>query len=113
MSFAMSLTVEIYPVMPTRPCSFCLCLQGGSVFADFDTDGSDSVSLHRISFDGFGCCRVDGLATKMNHADSKLLLDSVASGRIETAEVEDALLRYFRDNSNVIWDDALSHHELL
>src|SRR5579871_6352723 len=36
--FTMSITVQLYPVMPSRPCSFCLSLQGGSVFADFDKD---------------------------------------------------------------------------
>jgi hypothetical protein len=109
----MSFTVVTSSVMPTRPCSFCLSLQGGSVFADFDADDSDIVALRRISFDGFGCCRVEGLTSKMSCDDSRVLLDAVALDQLETSNVEDVLRRYFRDNTNVIWDDALVRHELL
>jgi hypothetical protein len=110
----MSIAASTYPpMMPTRPCSFCLCLQGGSVFADFDTDESEIVSLRRISFDGFGCCSVDGQTTKMSSDDSRILLSAIASGQLETAPVDAALRRYFAENSNVIWDDALTEHELL
>jgi hypothetical protein len=110
----MSIAVSTYPaMMPTRPCSFCLCLQGGSVFADFDTDDSEIVSLRRISFDGFGCCSVDGKTTRMTQDDSMLLLGAVASGQLETPSVDNALRRYFRANSGVIWDDALVEHELI
>jgi hypothetical protein len=30
--------IALYPPMPTRPCRFCLSLQGDSVFADFEVD---------------------------------------------------------------------------
>src|SRR4051794_32875400 len=109
----MSVAVETYPVMPTRPCSFCLCLQGGSVFADFDTDDAHIVSLRRISFDGYGCCSVGDSITKMSLADSRLLLDAIACGELATVEVEGVLRRYFRENKDVIWSDALAEHDLL
>lgn len=109
----MSIAVETYPVMPTRPCSFCLCLQGGSVFADFDTDDADLISLRRISFDGYGCCRVGESITKMSSGDSQVLLDSIARGELESVAVEQVLRRYFRENKDVIWSDALAEHGLL
>ena len=109
----MSISVEIYPVMPTRPCSFCLCLQGGSVFADFDTDDGEIVTLRRISFDGYGCCRVEGASTKMSSDDSRLLLEAIACGKTESVQVEAVLHRYFRENKDVIWSDALAEHDLL
>ncbi len=83
------------------------------MFADFDTDDSDVVALRRISFDGFGCCRVEGLTSKMSCDDSRVLLDAVSLDQLEAANVEDVLRRYFRDNKNVIWVDALSRHDLL
>jgi len=83
----MSIAVETYPVMPTRPCSFCLCLQGGSVFADFDTDDVSIISLRRISFDGYGSCEVES-TTRMSSADSRLLLDAIARGELESVQVE-------------------------
>lgn len=109
----MSIAIQTYPVMPTRPCSFCLSLQGGSVFADFDTNDADSISLRRISFDGYGCCKVGGSITTMSSADSRLLLDAIARDSLESVEVEEVLRRYFRQNKDVIWSDALAEHDLL
>jgi len=109
----MSIAVEVFPVMPTRPCSFCLSLQGGSVFADFDTDEADLISLRRISFDGFGCCRIEGPIAKMSSEDSRVLLDGIFKGELRGEQVEDALQRYFRTNSCLIWNDALAAHDLL
>jgi hypothetical protein len=109
----MNIVVETFPVMPTRPCSFCFSLQCGSVFADFDTDDQELISLRRISFDGFGCCRIETPITKMSSGDSRLLLDAIAQGDVGGEMVQDVLRRYFRANFGVIWDDALTGHELL
>jgi hypothetical protein len=109
----MSLIVETFPVMPTRPCSFCLSLQGGSVFADFDTDDTGIISLRRISFDSFGCCQAGGSVTKMSSGDSSLLLDAIARGELGSTQVEEMLRKYFRANKDVIWSDALAEHGLL
>lgn len=108
----MSITVETFPVMPTRPCSFCLSLQGGSVLADFDTDDTGTVSIRRISFDGYGCCHVKS-ATRMSAGDSRLLLEAIACGELESVQVEEVLRRYFRRSKDVIWSDALAEHDLL
>jgi len=88
-------------------------LQGGSVFADFDTNDADIISLRRISFDGYGCCEVGGPITKMSSGDSRLLLDAIARGELESVEVVEVLRRYFRENKDVIWSDALAEHDLL
>ncbi len=109
----MNLAVQKYPVMPTRPCSFCLSLQGGSVFADFDTDDANLVSLRRISFDGFGCCHPKEATSKMNSDASHSLLKALANGELETPLIEDILRKYFRENADVIWSDALTEHDLL
>lgn len=107
------MTIETSPVSPTRPCSFCLCLQGGSVFADFDTDDADIISLRRISFDGFGCCQTGDSITRMSSSDSRLLLDAIARVELGSVQVEETLRRYFRENKDVIWNDALTEHDLL
>lgn len=99
--------------MPARPCSFCLCLQGGSVFADFDADGAGIVWLRRISFDGYGCCDAGSSVTRMSAADSRLLLQAVCESDFSSARIEEALRSYFRENRKVIWCDALAAHDLL
>jgi hypothetical protein len=108
-----SMEVELFPTMPTRPCSFCLSFQGGSVFADFDTDDANIISLRRISFDGYGCCEVGESITRMSSGDSRLLLDAIARGELGTVQVEETLRKYFRENKDVIWSDALAEHDLL
>ncbi|HSI37422.1 MAG: hypothetical protein ACAI43_00515 [Phycisphaerae bacterium] len=99
--------------MPTRPCAFCLCLQEGSVFADFDVDDAGVVSLRRISFDGYGCCRLGGDATMMSSDDSRLLVEAVRRGDLGGEQVERVLRTYIRANADVIWRDALEDNELL
>ena len=113
MLLTMSIAIQTYAVMPTRPCSFCLSLQGGSVFADFEADDAGIISLRRISFDGYGCCRVGESIRKMSPGDSGLLLSAVAHDQLESGEIEEILRRYFRVNDDVIWSDALTEHDLL
>lgn len=99
--------------MPTRPCRFCLSLQGDRVFADFDVDDCGHVFLRRISFDCFGCCNIEEAIGKMNLHDSGALLRAVERDSVADPELSDLLLRYFRENQDVIWSDALIYHGLL
>lgn len=107
---SMSFEVQVYPTMPTRPCRFCLSLQGGSVFADFDVDEEGHAFLRRISFDGYGCCH--GEFKKLGLDDSRLLIGAVERGALGDPKVEDMLRSYFQDNTDIIWSEALVSHEL-
>lgn len=108
-----SFAIETDPMLPTRPCSFCLSLHGGSVFADFDKDDAGIVSLLRISYDGFGCCTPQEPVTRMNAVDSRVLLNAVDRHEISSVQVEEVLRRYFRENKDVLWSDALLEQELI
>lgn len=94
---------------PFRPCRFCLSLQSGSVFADFEVDDG-LVYAVRVSFDGFGSCTPAEIA-RMDATDSVDLLAMVESG--ELAGAERILRRYFQQVRDVIWADALERHDLL
>jgi len=107
----MPILVDIYPTMPSRPCRFCLSLQGGGVFADFDVDDEGHAFLQRISFDGYGCCR--GEFKKMCIDDSRILVSAVGRGATGGPRIEALLRTYFQENADVIWRDALITHELL
>ena len=98
---------------PTRPCRFSLGLQADSVFADFDVDSVDRVFLRRISFDGYGCCTAPDTIRRMSVDESRTLLESVCRDAIEDSKVEVILRSYFRENADVLWEDALSEHDLL
>jgi hypothetical protein len=97
----------------TRPCSFCLCLEGGSVFADFDVDTVGRAYLVRISFDGYGCCATDGKVTRLPLDESHTLVKLIDTDHVNCDEVRDILYRYFDQNKNVIWREALEEHALL
>src|SRR5262249_40994833 len=76
-----TMDIEIQlPMRPTRPCHFCLCLQGGSVFADFDVDPDGRVFAVRVSFDGYGCCAAPTHVDRMSMRDSEVLLAIVQRG---------------------------------
>lgn len=108
----MSIAVQTFPVLPTRLYSFCLCLQGGSAFADFDTDDADIISPRRISCDGKGSCEAES-GPKMSSGDSRLLRDAIARSELESVQVGEVLRRYIRKSMNVIWNDALAEPDLL
>lgn len=105
----MAVLIENYP--PFRECRFCLSLQEGSVFADFDIDEEGRVFLLRISFDGYGCC--SGGFKKMSRDDSGIVIAAVDRGIVDDPKVEASLRAYFEQNSDVIWSDALARHELV
>jgi hypothetical protein len=90
-----------------------LCLQGGSVFADFDIDSDGRIILVRISFDGYGCCVTDGRVTRLPLDESHTLVKLIDTDDIDSDEIREILYRYFNQNKNVIWRDALEEHELL
>ncbi|SRR6185312_5341044 len=97
----------------TRPCRFCLCLQGGSVFADFDVDSEGRAHIVRISFDGYGCCATAGKVSRLSIEDSRALIEGIDSDEVNCDEVSRILYRYLDQNKDVIWRDALAEHELL
>lgn len=83
------------------------------VFADFDSDGEARVALRRVSFDGYGCYETNGECTKMSVEDSERLIHAVHLNDVNTKDIRDMLLRYFADNSTLVWRDALMEHRLI
>lgn len=98
---------------PSRPSRYCLSLQDDSVFADFDLDDNGRIFLLRISFDGYGCCPTAESARAMSTEDSNEFVSLIESDGVNTSEMRSILSRYFSENSDVIWKDALMEHELI
>ena len=113
---SMSIEVSIHRWQTdTRPCDFSLYLETvrGAVFADFDSHGGTCVTLRRVSFDGYGCCRTENGCSKMNSDDSIVLVEAIREDDVNNDIVRGILLRYFAENSDTIWRDALEDHQLL
>ena len=98
---------------PVRQSRYCLGLQDGSVFADFDLDDQGCAFLLRISFDGYGCCRTAGKASTMSSEVSERLVHLIEADDVASGELAAILSTYFQENSDVIWKDALEEHDLL
>ena len=98
---------------PSRPSRYCLGLQDDSVFADFDVNDDGGVFLVPISFDGYGCCNTSGKASAMSLDTSKALIRLVEADDVASGELATLLSKYFRENDDVIWKDALEEHHLL
>jgi len=113
----MSIHIRRVERTSTRPCRFSLCLQNGSVYADFDVDGKGRVFLVRISFDGYGCCDTKEDIEVMNAVDSLVLIDAIDRSTIDSVldseEIGEMLCSYFLENKKVIWLDALKEHSLM
>ena len=107
------IAIRIASPMPTRPCRFCLALQDDSVFADFDVDSEGHAFLVRISFDGYGCCRCEADVRRMSSDDTHIFIEAIDRRELGEDGLQKTLLRYFRENSDVIWSDALETHGLL
>ncbi|MEM7339381.1 MAG: hypothetical protein AAF467_12085 [Actinomycetota bacterium] len=112
------MSFEIHPytwTTGTRPCSFTLALDGGSVFADFEVDPDGLISLLCISFDGYGDWRpVEGQrTTTMDVRNAAALQRAREDEALNSDEVRTLLRRYFHANSGLIWSDALEQYGLL
>ncbi|MCW5956649.1 MAG: hypothetical protein KIT61_08685 [Pyrinomonadaceae bacterium] len=88
-------------------------MQDDSVFADFDVDEEGCVRLVRISFDGYGCCRTADNISSMSPEMSSKWIDLVEANNVTSEDLSGILSKYFRENRDVIWEDALLEHELL
>ena len=49
----------------------------------------------------------------MDRESSRTLIELIETGDLQSAELADLLAQYFRENSDVIWKDALLEHGLL
>lgn len=99
----------------TRPCDYSICLPDHVVFMDFCEDEEARLFLERMSFDGYGCYALGSKSgvTKIAQADSRKLKAAIVKDDLEGPEVEEILLGYLRENTEVIGEEALQHHKLI
>ena len=109
----MRFSIQTYSMHATRPAAFCLCIQDGSVFADFDLTLDKRVRLIRISFDGYGCCTPPVPVEPLSTEDSASILLAVESSEFELYNSAEILANYFLGISSVIWKDALEEYSLI
>ena len=105
----MTFSIHKCDPMPTRPCTYCLCFNEGSVFADLDLDAG-KLHLVRISFDGYGCFHVNDPAWVINTCDSKRIVDWIESDDVNHDAMCQLLTDYILDRNTSEIDEALAHN---
>ncbi len=80
----------------SRKADFYLGCLDGSVFIDFNLTGNNLISLCRISFDGYGCCNIDGTKNLLNSELSKLFIDEISKDELSQEKLTPLTQRRLR-----------------
>ena len=97
----------------SRKADYYLCCLDSSVFIDFNSSPDNEISLIRISFDGFGCCNIDGKAKKLNLMDSKQFIEELNKEALNQIAITDVVNKAIKINNEFIWTDALEKYGLI
>jgi hypothetical protein len=96
----------------SRPADYYLGYLDGCVFLDFNNYDTERVCLKRISFDGYGCCKLKDDAIPLDANDSKNFKRLFK----ENLDDQDMLLTIVKKaialNKQDIWGDALEEYKL-
>ena len=99
------------PMLPTRPCLYCLSFNNSCVFADFDL-ADDRLYIVRISFDGHGCYRLDDPTWSISPEDSSRMIDWIESDNVDHDAMRGVLTEYLCRRKTSKFDDALVYNGL-
>lgn len=97
----------------SRIASYYLGCLGGSVFMDFDESKDGSITLCRISFDGFGCCSLGEYTRPLDEELSALFLREIKKHVIDQEVMAVLVKELIRLNSDLIWEEALKRYGLI
>lgn len=96
----------------TRQADYLLSFSDGSISIDFNKNANHTISLIRISFDGYGCCELkDSVA--MNLIDSTKFDIACTGTELNHTVLSALVLKTIKVNSKLIWKEALTRYELL
>lgn len=99
--------------MPTsRIADYYLGCLDGSVFIDLNLNNNGQIYLQRISFDGYGCCKIENSRT-LDKRDSIIFVDEMDKELIDQNTIEKLVKSLIKLNADKIWTDALEEYELL
>lgn len=94
----------------TRNADYYIGCLNGSVFIDFDEQDLGKIVVKRISFDGYGCCNLNDLATSLNESDSKLFKNMMKTRSINQVKLTKIIKNTVFNNKHLIWEDALKEY---
>lgn len=100
--------------MPSsREADYYLGCLDSSVFIDFKRSDNDQIELIRISFDGYGCCNLDGKAVRLNHEDSEEFVEEMEKENFDQQVLTRIVKKAIELNRENLWKDAIEEYGLI
>lgn len=100
--------------MPTsRKADYCLGMNEGAVFLDFNRSTNNRIVLCRISFDGFGCCELKKTAIYLGEEESNQFLKEIEKELLDQKAINILVRKLIEINQTEIWTDALLEYGLI
>lgn len=96
----------------TRKADFYLGCLDGCIFIDFNKAENNCIALVRISFDGYGCCNLDGTAAHLNDEESALFLDQMKKTELDQNVITQLVKRSISINMDKVCPDAIEEYGL-
>lgn len=97
----------------SRKADYYLCCLDNSVFIDFNRSSENKIFLVRISFDGYGCCNLNGVKSHLSVEDSQRFLVEMDKKILNQEIITELVLKAIQINKEFIWNDALEKYNLI
>ncbi|MGL4666985.1 MAG: hypothetical protein ACRCWR_03545, partial [Saezia sp.] len=76
-------------------------------------DVHGKICMVRISFDGYGCCRLGRDAVPLDEADSALFREHIKTATLDQNVMGRLIKKTISLNRSIIWEEALQKYELV
>ena len=105
----------------SRLADYYLGCLNGCVYIDFNLNEDHCIYLLRISFDGYGCCRLADNVIPMTKEETLLFIENhkklLTDDYIEDNQTQNIINKIVKDtiknNKKYIWKDALQKYKLI
>lgn len=97
----------------SRKADYCLGWADGSVYIDFNLTSNKLISLHRISFDGYGCCDLKHDTNLLDADKSRQFIEELSKDELDQEKLTMLVIEIININKENIWTDALEEYHLI
>lgn len=102
-----------YTMPKLRPADFYLGCFEGAVFIDFDCSKEGLISLCRISFDGHGCCSIEGNKNYLDFELSNKFLEEMKKDSLNQEIITNIVLKLIEINKKDIGEEVLKQYNFI
>ena len=81
-----------------------------SVFIDFNRSSENLISIISISFDGYGCCKLDDKTVSLNQQDSEEFITVMEQDNLNQEAISRLVKKLITVNKEQIWTDAIEEY---